>query len=186
MNMAVDDELIRRNPCRIKGADRYDVPERPVLTIAEVFAVADSIVPRYRLLVLLAEFTTLRFGELAALRRRDINLEALTVSVRRSQAELQHGRLFDKAPKSAAGVRAISLPAELLDDVTRHLEQFAAPGRDGHVFIGPQEANSGEAISAMTGCRPGRRRASCRNSTSTIFATRATPWPRPPVPAPVS
>jgi integrase len=66
MNTAVDDELIRRNPCRIKGADRYDVPERPVLTVAEFLAVADSIAPRYRLLVLLAAFTTLRFGELAA------------------------------------------------------------------------------------------------------------------------
>ncbi|MCX4454766.1 site-specific integrase [Streptomyces sp. NBC_01728] len=138
MNTAVDDELIRRNPCRIKGADRYDVPERPVLTVAEVFAVADSIAPRYRLLVLLAAFTTLRFGELAALRRRDVDLEGMTVSVRRSQAELQDGRLFDKAPKSAAGVRAISFPAELLDDVTRHLEQFAAHGRDGHVFVGPR------------------------------------------------
>ncbi|MDX3575911.1 tyrosine-type recombinase/integrase [Streptomyces sp. FL07-04A] len=138
MNTAVDDELIRRNPCRIKGADRYDVPERPVLSVTDVFAVADAIVPRYRLLVLLAAFTTLRFGELAALRRRDVDLERLTVSVRRSQAELQDGRLFDKAPKSVAGVRAVSFPAELLDDVTRHLEQFAAPGRDGHVFVGPQ------------------------------------------------
>lgn len=53
LNTAVDDELIRRNPCRIKGADRYDVPERPTLTVAEVFAVADAIAPRYRLLVLL-------------------------------------------------------------------------------------------------------------------------------------
>ncbi|KUJ37553.1 integrase [Streptomyces sp. NRRL F-5122] len=138
MNTAVDDELIRRNPCRIKGADRYDVPERPVLSAVEVFAVADSIAPRYRLLVLLAAFTTLRFGELAALRRRDVDLERLTVSVRRSQTELQDGRLFDKAPKSAAGVRAVSFPAELLDDVTRHLDQFAASGRDGHVFVGPQ------------------------------------------------
>ncbi|MFI2123416.1 tyrosine-type recombinase/integrase [Streptomyces sp. NPDC020299] len=93
---------------------------------------------RYRLLILLAAFTTLRFGELAALRRRDIDLKDMTVSIRRSQAELQDGRLFDKAPKSAAGVRAISFPAELLDDVTRHLEQFAAPGRDGHVFVGPR------------------------------------------------
>ncbi|MDH6702074.1 site-specific integrase [Streptomyces griseoviridis] len=138
MNTAVDDELIRRNPCRIKGADRYDVPERPVLTVAEVFAVADSIASRYRLLVLLAAFTTLRFGELAALRRWDIDLEALTVTVRRAQAELQDGRLFDKAPKSAAGVRSVSFPAELLDEVTHHLEHFAAPGRDGHVFVGPQ------------------------------------------------
>ncbi|MGQ5596129.1 tyrosine-type recombinase/integrase [Streptomyces sp. ESR1.13] len=138
MNTAVDDELIRRNPCRIKGADRYDVPERPVLTVAEVFAVADSIAPRYRLLVLLAAFTTLRFGELAALRRRDVDLEGLAVTVRRAQAELQDGRLFDKAPKSAAGVRSVSFPAELLDAVTHHLEHFAAPGRDGHVFVGPQ------------------------------------------------
>ncbi|WP_435811201.1 tyrosine-type recombinase/integrase [Streptomyces ossamyceticus] len=94
--------------------------------------------PRYRLLVLLAAFTTLRFGELAALRRRDIDLEGLAVTVRRAQAELQSGRLFDKAPKSAAGVRTVSFPAELLDEVTCHLEQFAAPGREGHVFVGPQ------------------------------------------------
>ncbi|MFJ6563929.1 tyrosine-type recombinase/integrase [Streptomyces sp. NPDC091412] len=60
------------------------------------------------------------------------------ITVRRAQAELQNGRLFDKAPKSAAGVRSVSFPAELLDEVTRHLEQFAAPGRDGHVFVGPQ------------------------------------------------
>ncbi|MGA5355426.1 tyrosine-type recombinase/integrase [Streptomyces thermodiastaticus] len=138
MNTAVDDELIRRNPCRIKGADRYDVPERPVLTVAEVFAIADAISPRYRLLVLLAAFATLRFGELAALRRRDIDVEGRTVTVRRAQAELQDGRLVDKAPKSAAGVRTVSFPAELLDAVTYHLDHFAAPGHDGHVFVGPQ------------------------------------------------
>lgn len=128
----------RLAPCRIKGADRYEVPERPVLKVSEVFAVAGAIGPRYRLLVLLAAFTTLRFGELAALRRRDIDLEALTVTVRRARAELQNGRLFDKAPKSAAGMRAVSFPAELLGEVTRHLEQYAAPGCDGHVFVGPQ------------------------------------------------
>ncbi|WP_343239644.1 hypothetical protein [Streptomyces sp. SID9913] len=88
--------------------------------------------------MLLAAFTTLRFGELAALRRRDIDLEGLTVTVGRAQAELQDGRLFDKAPKSAAGVRSVSFPAELLDAVTHHLEHFAAPGREGHVFVGPQ------------------------------------------------
>jgi hypothetical protein len=38
LNTAVDDELIRRNPCRVKRADRYDVPERPVLSVGEVYA----------------------------------------------------------------------------------------------------------------------------------------------------
>ncbi|GAA3488956.1 tyrosine-type recombinase/integrase [Streptomyces cremeus] len=138
LNTAVDDELIRRNPCRVKGADRYDVPERPVLTVAEVYAIADAIAPRFRLLVLLAAFAGLRFGELAALRRRDIDPASGVLVVRRSQAELQTGRLYDKAPKSAAGVRTVSFPAELWPDALGHLETFAGPGRDGHVFLGPK------------------------------------------------
>ncbi|MFC4513353.1 MULTISPECIES: tyrosine-type recombinase/integrase [Streptomyces] len=138
MNTAVDDELIRRNPCRIKGADRYDVPERPVLTVDEVYAIADAIAPHYRLLVLLAAFTGLRFGELASLRRRDINTVSAALSVRRSQAEMQTGSLFDKAPKSGAGIRPVAFPAELVPDVEQHLDRFAGGGRDGHVFIGPR------------------------------------------------
>ncbi|MFI5631401.1 tyrosine-type recombinase/integrase [Streptomyces sp. NPDC051664] len=138
MNTAVDDELVRRNPCRVKGADRYDVPERPVLTVAEVYAVADAMAPRYRLLVLLAAFTTLRFGELASLRRRDIDTAGRVVLVQRAQAEMQDGKLFDKAPKSAAGVRPVAFPDEILADVIEHLERYAGAGRDGHVFLGPQ------------------------------------------------
>jgi hypothetical protein len=32
MNTALDDGLIRRNPCRIKSAANEDSPERPVST----------------------------------------------------------------------------------------------------------------------------------------------------------
>ncbi|MEF9884395.1 tyrosine-type recombinase/integrase [Streptomyces sp. P9-A4] len=138
LNTAVDDELIRRNPCRIKGADSYDVPERPVLTVPEVYAVAGAIQPHFRLLVLLAAFTTLRFGELASLRRRDLDLDRCVVLVRRAQSELQDGTLADKAPKSAAGVRSVAFPAELLPEVSHHLEHFAGSGRDGHLFQGPR------------------------------------------------
>ncbi|MFF8680228.1 tyrosine-type recombinase/integrase [Streptomyces sp. NPDC015237] len=138
LNTAVDDELIRRNPCRIKGADRYDVPERPVLAVSEVYAVADSISPRYRLLVLLAAFAGLRFGELASLRRRDVDTDGAALMVQRPQAEMQTGALFDKAPKFNAGVRPVAFPTELLPDVKRHLDTYTGAGRDGHVFLGPQ------------------------------------------------
>jgi len=40
-------------PCRIKGAGREDSPERPTLTIAQVYALADATQQRYRALVLL-------------------------------------------------------------------------------------------------------------------------------------
>jgi integrase len=68
LHTAVDDELIQRNPW-IKGAADDRSPEHPILTVAEVYAVADAIQPRYRTLVLLAAFSSLRFGELAALTR---------------------------------------------------------------------------------------------------------------------
>ncbi len=113
------------------------MPERPVLTIAEVLAVADVVQPRFRLAILLASFTTLRFGELASLRRKDVDVSTRVIRVWRAQAEMQNGHLTDKAPKSAAGVRPISFPDEILPDVVRHLELFAAPGPDAHVFVGP-------------------------------------------------
>ncbi|MFJ7910022.1 tyrosine-type recombinase/integrase [Kitasatospora sp. NPDC096204] len=138
MNTAVDDELIKRNPCRIKGADTYDVPERPVLSVTEVFAVAGAITPRWRALVLIAAFTTLRFGELAALRRRDVDLEARVLRVRRNQAELYSGRLYDKAPKSRAGFRPVAFPASIVDALRHHLEHYTGQGPNGHMFIGPR------------------------------------------------
>jgi integrase len=75
---AADDELIRRNPCRIKGAEQENSPERPVLTVPQVYALADAADERYRALVLLAAFTSLRWGELAARRRSDIDIRART------------------------------------------------------------------------------------------------------------
>jgi integrase len=68
MGTAVEVRLIRSNPCQIKGASTELIPERPVLTVAQVYALADGMPPRYRLLVLLATFCSLRWGEVAAMR----------------------------------------------------------------------------------------------------------------------
>jgi integrase len=76
MGTAVDDGAIRRNPCRLKGGGQESSPERPVLTVAQVFDLAEAISGRYRALVLLGSFGSLRWGELAALRRSDIDLAA--------------------------------------------------------------------------------------------------------------
>jgi integrase len=137
-NTAVDDLLIRRNPCRIKGAGQDKASERFALTIDQVFAVADAIAPRYRLLVLLGALTSLRFGEFAALRRRDVELDGGELRVRRSQAELKHGRTIIKDPKSEAGKRFVAIPEVVLAELRDHLDKFAEAGPDGLVFIGPR------------------------------------------------
>ena len=45
MNTAVSDGLIRRNPCRLKGAGQEHSAERPVLSIAQTMDLADAIDP---------------------------------------------------------------------------------------------------------------------------------------------
>ncbi|MEV6109883.1 tyrosine-type recombinase/integrase [Streptomyces sp. NPDC051940] len=137
---AVEDGLRRQNPCRIKGASSVPTPERPTATVGEVYAIAGAINPRYRLLVLLAGFCGLRWGELIGLHRRDIDTRAATIRVRRAVTELQDGTRLVKAPKSDAGRRTVGIPAVLLDEITAHLEKYAEHGADGRVFIGAQRA----------------------------------------------
>lgn len=63
---AVDDEIIDRNPCRIRGAGVEHPAERPIATIEEVYALAEAIEPRYRVMVLTATLAGLRLGAAGA------------------------------------------------------------------------------------------------------------------------
>ncbi|MEV0023296.1 tyrosine-type recombinase/integrase [Streptomyces atroolivaceus] len=136
MNTAVDDEVIQRNPCRIKGAGAAKTAERPFLNVTEVFQLADAVPARFRVFILLAAFTGLRFGELAALQRHDVDLDRRTVAVRRALAETRTDGILVKAPKSAAGVRTVAFPASLTESLAAHLAAYAEPGRTGLLFTG--------------------------------------------------
>jgi integrase len=137
MATAVDDGLIRRNPCRIRGASLDKSPERPVLTVPQVFALADAISQRYRALILLAVFGSLRWGELAALRGTDIDMDARTVKVQRTLTELAGGGYTFGPPKSLAGRRIVAIPDLILTDLTWHLGRFVAVADDALVFTSP-------------------------------------------------
>jgi integrase len=112
-------------------------PERPVLTIAQVYALADLIDQRYRALVLLGTFGSLRWGELAALRRRDIDLKAFTIRVERQLTETIGGGSVFGPPKSDAGLRTVPLPGLIAADLDQHLDLYAQDGEDGLVFTSP-------------------------------------------------
>jgi len=105
---------------------------------AEAEHLADSIEPRYRALVLLATFGNLRWGELAGLRRQNLDLDNRTVRITETVHEL--GQLVKGKPKSAASVRKVTLPELIMPDLRRHLDKYAAPGADGFVFVGAKGA----------------------------------------------
>jgi len=92
MNTAVEDGKIRRNPCRIKGAGQEYSPERPVVPVGILIRLLDEAPPRYRALLLLATFANLRFGELAGLRRHQVDLTlALSACLFRPQRRMTGG-----------------------------------------------------------------------------------------------
>jgi integrase len=133
---AVDDRIIARNPCRIRGAGDENPTERPVLTVPQVFELArlmkDS---RFRALVLVATFASLRWGEAIALRRSDLDLDTGTVSISRQYVELS-GQLVIGPPKSRAGIRTVSIPAAVAAELREHLALYADAEATALVFTG--------------------------------------------------
>ncbi|MFC4072867.1 tyrosine-type recombinase/integrase [Actinoplanes subglobosus] len=139
LNTAVrEDEILKQNPCRIPGYDRYHTPERPVATVAQVLALAEQMPPRYVALITVAAFSGLRWGELAALRRCDVDLAAGTVRVPRKLAALKSGLEFGP-PKSAAGIRVVALPAVARKALISHLGKFTGAHPEALIFTGDKD-----------------------------------------------
>jgi integrase len=88
-------------------------------------------------MILVATYTSLHLGELAALTRRDVDLEKATVTAVASASELRDGTRIIGEPKSHAGRRTVSIPASLIEVLARDLAEYAEKGPDGVVFVGP-------------------------------------------------
>ncbi|MGW3234123.1 tyrosine-type recombinase/integrase [Streptomyces olivaceus] len=140
LETAVDDDLITRNPCRIKGAGKESAAERRIATVGQVDALADAIGIRWKLMVYLGAYGPMRPEELAGLRRRDVDLDNLMVRVRVAEPERTNGKRAPGPTKSDAGARVVVLPAFLRVDLERHLTWFAEKGPDGLLFVGEKGA----------------------------------------------
>lgn len=130
---AVTDDLLVANPCRIRGAGQAKrVSKTEPATLEELAALVDAMPPRYRLMVLLAAWCGLRFGELTELRGKDIDTKSGVIKIRRAVAWVDSVAVIGK-PKSDAGTRDVNIPPHLLPAVRAHLLQFGV-GRDGLMF----------------------------------------------------
>ncbi|MFD8531359.1 tyrosine-type recombinase/integrase [Streptosporangium canum] len=140
MNTAVEDKMIKSNPCQIKSGGKEESPERPTLTMEQLFILAGTIEPRFRALVLLATFGSLRWGELAALRRKNLDLDARTVRVMASTTELKDGSVTVGLPKSVAGARTVALPEVVVSELRVHLDKYTEEHDEAFVFLGAKGA----------------------------------------------
>lgn len=135
-NAAISDELITRNPCRIRGAETDRSQERAIPSVSQVEALVQAMPVKLRAAVVSAAWGTLRRGEVLGLRRSDIDLDAGTVRVERSLGERRNGAVIIGPPKSRAGLRTIHMPLSAMAMVEEHLGDFVAPERDAPLFVG--------------------------------------------------
>ncbi len=126
---AVADEIVVRNPCVVKSAGVERSPERPIATVNQVYALA-------ALWFLTAAFTGLRWGELAGLQRRRVDLLHGVLRVEHVLVESEGG-LSVGPPKTEAGRRSVAIPPPLVPVLENHMSGCSAPGPDGLVFCGP-------------------------------------------------
>jgi integrase len=134
LGTAVTDDIIPANPCRIRGAgSAKTVREIRPATLAELEALATEMPSRYRLMVLLAAWCAMRFGELAELRRGDVDVKNGVVRIRRAVARTDDGPVV-KGPKSEAGKRDVNIPPHLMPAVREHLARYTRPGQDALLF----------------------------------------------------
>lgn len=129
------------NPFKIDGAGSIGSRSKARTEVIEdhdLACIMTAIRPEWRPMVALALGCGLRFGEIVALRRSDVDLGASSpvVRVRRAVGTGTGGRRYEKNPKSAAGIRDQRIPAPVVAVLSDHLHTFD-PGPDGLLFPAP-------------------------------------------------
>jgi integrase len=135
LGAAVDAGMLAQSPCRRVPLPKIEREKMRFLTPAEVARLADAIVPRYRVLVLVGAYGGLRIGELAGLRRKRVDLLRGTIQVAEILVEVR-GVLHIGPPKTRASRHRVGLPRFVVDELAAHL---GAPGdSEAFVFTAPQ------------------------------------------------
>ena len=158
LQVAVEKQKIAANPCERVHPPRVPTREMAFLTWGEAIELAEAHTPQFRALIYFAVDTGMRWSELVGLRRARLDIRARKVRVTEQLVLRSNGQFLRKEPKSAAGVRSITIApftAALMED---HLSRFSVPGRDGFVF--PNSAGSPIMAASFQSYHFGRARKS--------------------------
>ncbi|QWY79574.1 tyrosine integrase [Mycobacterium phage Scout] len=121
MNTAVEDKMLSENPCRIeqKAPSERDVE---ALTPEELEIVAAEVHEHYRVAVYILAWTSLRFGELIELRRKDIMDDGNTMlfRVRRGAARVGQ-KIVVGDTKTVRSKRPVTVPPHVAQMVREHM-----------------------------------------------------------------
>lgn len=131
---AVQDGLVRRSPCVVRGAHTAVTGKKIVVpTAEETKSIIDNMNPRFMLLTMLLANSGLRFGEAVALRRSDLSPASMgvhktwEVSVNKT-AVLLDGEVTTQPPKTRASIRKVKLRPEVGELISALLDTLNPEG----------------------------------------------------------
>jgi integrase len=150
LGCAVNDEIIDNNPCRIVGAGRAKrVHKIRPASIEELAVLTEQMPERLRLMVTLASWCALRFGETVELRRGDIDLSEEVIRIRRAAVRTK-GAYTITTPKSDGGVRDVDIPPHIIPAIEDHLAKHVGRSRDSLLFPALGDTNRGSHLQPST------------------------------------
>ena len=131
LQSAVDWGYIEQNPVRgIVLGNRAPIEERLYLSPTQVRTLLNSLPEPTRTLVVLAMLTSLRIGELLALRWKHIDLQRGSIQVR---GTLSEGRIG--TPKTRSSRRDLPLSKPACDALPTHRRSYDGDSPDDLVFV---------------------------------------------------
>jgi integrase len=132
--VAVENDLILGNPCRIKGADKVKPRERKVLSPEQVALIAATVPDRYSASVILGAFSSARSGELFGLQRKHINHAEKSIDIKHQLADSRLELTVFAPCKTESSERTVYLPADLMIILESHMQRFTGGDPDDLVF----------------------------------------------------
>jgi integrase len=131
---AVRDGKLAAQPCNIRGAGsaKRTVSIRPA-TMDELRKLVDNTPAQFQAMVLLASWCAMRFGELTELRRKDVDVDAGVIRIRRAVVRVS-GEFRIGEPKSDAGRRDVHVPPHIMPMIRDHLAYHVGPDAEALLF----------------------------------------------------
>lgn len=135
LDLAVSYGLLRINPAtgvKLPAEPRH---EQRFLTQEQANDLAECVPDRYKAMVQVAVFGGLRFGEITALQRQDINPVSSQIKVRRTAVDIK-GEITLGEPKTKTSVRTVTIPRSIMTALIKHMEKYTTATPESLVFTG--------------------------------------------------
>lgn len=142
--------LIEVNPCSIGGAGSSErrIKPKPV-TLDQLAVLIENMPDRLQAMILLACWTSLRFGELVELQRQDIDTDEGVVMVRRAAVRANGGWVIGD-PKSEAGRRDVAIPPNIIPAIVAHLANHVGKNKSALLFPPATAKGAGDRLQPST------------------------------------